>query len=76
MNLSKSVKILRVERLKLSQRAFADRVGVFYPLIANLETGKATNPTLKTLTRLADAGGLTVAQFLELPYETDAIKRD
>ncbi len=72
MNLAKSTKILR-SSLKMSQRAFALKVGVFYPLIANLERGiGATNPTLRTLTKIAGAGGLTVAQFLELPNETDA----
>lgn len=63
MSIAENVKQLRI-RKGLSQKALADLVGVSHPRISDLERGKS-NPTLSTLTTLADCLGTTLEMLLK-----------
>jgi transcriptional regulator with XRE-family HTH domain len=52
-------------RARLNQEGLAGLSGVSVHLIQSLEQGRASNPTLRTLLRLAEALGVTVAELLE-----------
>ena len=56
--------------LKLSQEALADRAGLHWTYLSDLERGQQT-PTLDVVNRLARALGVTLAAFfapLDQPY--------
>jgi transcriptional regulator with XRE-family HTH domain len=59
-----NVKRLRAQR-DLTQAELAKRVKVSQAFIAQLETGKETNPTLDTVRKLAKALKVTVAELVE-----------
>jgi transcriptional regulator with XRE-family HTH domain len=54
------------ERKGLSQKALADRAGMSYTFLCNVESGKA-DPSLSTLKRLAKALGITVSELVKEP---------
>ncbi len=64
MHLAMNVKRLRA-RSGLTQANLAKRAKVSQAFIAQLETGKQTNPTLDTLRRLAKALKVPVAELVE-----------
>jgi DNA-binding XRE family transcriptional regulator len=53
------------QRARLNQEGLAWLSGVSVHLIQSLEQGRASNPTLRTMLRLAEALGVTVAELLE-----------
>jgi transcriptional regulator with XRE-family HTH domain len=50
---------------RLRREELAEQAGVSPDLIQSLEQGRAANPTLKTVLRLAAALGVTVAELVE-----------
>ncbi len=50
----------------ISQRALAERAGIGYVIIARLELGQ-TDPRLSTLTKLAEAMGVSVPELFTPP---------
>lgn len=52
-------------RRKLNQRQLSDASGVPQPMISQIETGDVSNPTIKTLHRLATALKCTVDDLIE-----------
>lgn len=58
------LKAIRTER-GLTQAELAKKMKMKQTYIAQLETGKETNPTLDTLRRLAKALKTTVAELVE-----------
>lgn len=61
--MSENVKKFR-ELLGWSQNELAKRSGVSQPYISELEDGKADNPSMKTLEKLANALGVYVSELL------------
>ena len=53
------------ERARLTQGELAGLSGASVDIIQSLEQGRASNPTLRTMLRLAEALGVTVAELLE-----------
>lgn len=66
--MSGNVKKLR-EGLGWSQNELARQSKVSQPYISELEDGKAQNPSMKTLGKIAGALGVTVSELLEEPKE-------
>lgn len=62
--MSENVKRLREEK-NLSQSELARLSGVSQSYISELEDGKAKNPSIKTLGKIAEALGVTVTAILE-----------
>lgn len=60
------------EQAQLSQRALAERANVTQATIARIESGKA-EPSLKTLKRLAAAGGFELALTLTPGRASDPV---
>lgn len=54
------------QRKGLTQKTLADRAGMSYTYLCNVENGKA-DPSLSTLKRLAKALGITVSKLVEEP---------
>lgn len=52
-------------RRRLNQRQLSDASGVPQPMISQIETGDVSNPTIKTLHRLATALKCTVDDLIE-----------
>ena len=52
------------ERLGISQREAADRIGVRSQYLSNMENGRIPNPSLETLCRIAKAYGMGVDDLL------------
>lgn len=63
MALSENIKRLRTKH-RLSQADLAESIGVSHPRISDIERGVG-NPTLKTLGKLADFFGVSVADLLK-----------
>ena len=59
------LKVIR-ERNGLSLRALAEKAGMSYTYLCNVENGKA-DPSLSTLKRLAEALGITVSELVKEP---------
>lgn len=57
-------KMLRLKR-RLTQLQVAEKAGLSQAYINELETGKKSNPSLETLTKLAEALGVSITEFLE-----------
>ena len=57
--LAQNLKKLRKQR-KLSQEKLARLADISYNTIIKIETGKANNPTFETLSKLADAFGVSM----------------
>lgn len=63
LSLGMSIRTHR-ETQSLSLRQFGAMVGLSYPFLSNIETGKAS-PTVDSLVRIADGLGITVSELLE-----------
>ena len=61
--LGKNLKNIRTEK-DISQGDIARLLGVSRGFVSNIENGK-TNPTLSTISRIADAIGVTTDQLLK-----------
>jgi len=62
-SLASKIKSKRLE-MKLSQEKLAIKAGVTYASLSKIESGKVTNPTIKTLKKIADALGLSIDYLL------------
>lgn len=62
MFLAENVRQLRTDR-GWSQGRLAEEIGVSYPRISEIENGNA-NPKLHTISRIAEAFGVSVADLL------------
>lgn len=60
--LAQNLKRLRKQR-KLSQEKLARLADISYNTIIKIETGKANNPTFETLSKLADAFGVSMDEL-------------
>ncbi len=61
----------RRKRLGLDQRALAEITGISVHALSNIETGKG-NPTLKTLSALADILGMEIRlDILQAPVQDE-----
>jgi DNA-binding XRE family transcriptional regulator len=60
--LAQNLKKLRKQR-KLSQEKLARLADISYNTIIKIETGKANNPTFETLSKLADAFGVSMDEL-------------
>jgi len=60
--LAQNLKKLRKQR-KLSQEKLARLADISYNTIIKIETGKANNPTFVTLSKLADAFGVSMDEL-------------
>jgi len=60
--LAQSIKKLRKQK-KLSQEKLARLADISYNTIIKIETGKANNPTFETLSKLADAFGVSMDEL-------------
>lgn len=60
--LAQSIKRLRKQN-KLSQEKLARLADISYNTIIKIETGKANNPTFETLSKLADAFGVSMDEL-------------
>ena len=63
MALASRLKELRVQKRK-SLQDLADQVGASKAHIWDLETGRAKNPTIELLTKLADALGTSISDLV------------
>jgi len=63
VKLGKNLKRLRTEK-GFTQADIAKAIGVTCPYLSNIENGKV-NPTLSTLTKLANAVGIKVDELLK-----------
>ncbi len=61
--LAKNVKKLRRQK-KLSQEKLARLADISYNTVVKIEAGKADNPTFYTLTKLADAFGISIDELV------------
>lgn len=57
---------------QMNQRQLSEASGVPQPMISNIETGDVTNPTVKTLYRLAKALRCLIDDLIEDPTERGA----
>lgn len=55
---------IEIDGKPMTQKYLADKIGVSQGYIADLENGKKVNPTMKTLTKLADALQVYEEEFL------------
>lgn len=62
--LAQNVKQFRKE-YKLSQEDLAKKAGITYSTLIKIESGANTNPTLKTVCKLAKAFNVTVDALLK-----------
>jgi len=60
--LAQNLKKLRKQR-KLSQEKLARLADISYNTIIKIETGKASNPTFETLSKLADAFSVSMDEL-------------
>ena len=61
--LAQNLKKLRKQK-KLSQEKLARLADISYNTIIKIETGKANNPTFETLSKLADAFGVSMDELV------------
>ena len=61
--LGENLKALRTER-KITQTGLAEKLGVDKSFVSNIEKGK-NNPTLSTITNLAQALGVSTNELLK-----------
>ncbi len=61
--LGENLKRIRVEK-KITQAQLANALSVDKSFVSNIENGK-TNPTLSTITNLAESLGVTVGELLK-----------
>jgi len=61
--LAQNVKKLRKKK-GLSQEKLARLADISYNSLVKIESGRANNPTVKTLSRLADIFGVTIDELL------------
>jgi transcriptional regulator with XRE-family HTH domain len=61
--LAKNVKKLRRQK-KLSQEKLARLADISYNTVVKIEAGKADNPTFETLSKLADAFGISIDELV------------
>lgn len=61
--LAQNVKKLRKNK-KLSQDKLARLADISYNTLVKIEAGRANNPTVKTLSRLADVFGVSIDELL------------
>ncbi len=57
-NIAMALRLRRVS-LRMSQRALADKIGVSYPHICNIENGRA-DPTIGMANKIAAALGMVI----------------
>jgi transcriptional regulator with XRE-family HTH domain len=60
--LAQNVKKLRKQK-KLSQEKLARLADISYNTVVKIEAGKAENPTFETLSKLADAFGISMDEL-------------
>lgn len=61
--LAQNIKKLRKQK-KLSQDKLARLADIAYNTLVKIESGRATNPTAKTLSRLADVFGVSIDELM------------
>ena len=61
--LAQNLKKLRKQK-KLSQEKLARVIDISYNTISKIEAGKAKNPTISTLSRLADFFGISIDELV------------
>jgi transcriptional regulator with XRE-family HTH domain len=61
--LGENLKMIRIKK-DISQTALAETLGVDKSFVSNIENGK-TNPTLSTITNLAQALGVSTNELLK-----------
>lgn len=63
-NLANNIKKLR-KKLKLSQEELAKKAGITYSTLIKIESGANSNPTIKTLQRIALALNVNVDALIK-----------
>lgn len=63
INLAENIKKHR-KKLGLSQKKLAEKAGIIFTVITKLEQGIATQPTIQTIVKIADALGVSVDELL------------
>lgn len=61
--LSANIKKLRKEH-RLSQEQLAQKAGITYSTLIKIESGLNKNPTLETLTKIANAFGVKIDELV------------
>ena len=64
--LASNIKELRKQH-HLSQEEFAQKAGITYSTLIKIESGLNKNPTLETLTKIADAFGVKIDELAGRP---------
>lgn len=67
-NIGQNIKIIRHSR-NMSQKLLSQKSSVAYGYIADIESGKCNNPSIKILERLSQALEVPIIQLLEEPRE-------
>ena len=67
-NIGQNLKIIRHSR-DMSQKSLSQKSNVAYGYIADMESGKCNNPSIKILKRLSQALEVPISQLLEEPRE-------
>jgi len=61
----------RRNRLGLSQKMLADRMGVPQPRVSDLECERNDNPQLQTILAVANALGTNLSKLLKISYKEE-----
>lgn len=70
MALNENIKIFRKDS-GLTQKNLANKTGLSFSMISKLESGEQTNPSLKTIRKIADALHVTPGELLDTPLSIE-----